>query len=190
MSTHLKLGSLAIAALLTLSGCAAAVVGAAAVGISSATDSRTVGTQVDDQAIEIRVISSLKGEERLANSRIQVVSFNRSVLLMGQAQNHGLADLAARIARDTSGVQRVHNEIRIGEVISFKTKSNDSWLTSKIKAKYVTDEAIDAAKIKVVTENSEVFLMGLVDRAMARQAVEVARNTNGVERVIDAFEIR
>jgi osmotically-inducible protein OsmY len=190
MTTHLKLSSLALAAMLTLSGCAAAVVGAAAVGISSATDSRTVGTQVDDQAIEIKVIAELKGEERLAESRIQVVSFNRSVLLMGQAQSHGLAELAARIARDTSGVQRVHNEIRVGEVISFKTISNDSWLTSKIKAKFVTDEVIDAAKIKVVTENSEVFLMGLVDRQMARQAVEVARNTNGVQRVIDAFEIR
>lgn len=190
MTIHLKLSALALAALLTLSGCAAAVVGAAAVGISSATDSRTVGTQVDDQAIEIKVITDLKREERLADSRIQVVSFNRSVLLMGQAQTHGLAELAERIARDTEGVQRVHNEIRVGDVISLKTISNDSWLTSKIKAKFVTDEVIDAAKIKVVTENSEVFLMGLVDRTMARQAVDVARNTNGVKRVIDAFEIR
>lgn len=190
MKTHTQFAALALATVLTLSGCAAAVVGAAAVGISSATDSRTVGTQVDDQAIEIKVITALKAEERLAESRIQVVSFNRSVLLMGQAQNHGVADLAARIARDIEGVQRVHNEIRVAEVISFKTISNDSWLTSKIKAKYVTDEAIDASKVKVVTENSEVFLMGLVDRQMARQAVEVARNTNGVQRVIDAFEIR
>lgn len=190
MTTQLKLGALVVAAMLTLTGCAAAIVGATAVGISSATDSRTVGTQVDDQAIEVKVITALKREERLADSRIQVVSFNRSVLLMGQAQSHGLADLAARIARDTSGVQRVHNEIRVGQVISFKTISNDSWLTSKIKAKFVTDEAIDAAKIKVVTENSEVFLMGLVDRQMARQAVDVARNTNGVQRVIDAFEVR
>lgn len=190
MTIQVKLGALVVAAMLTLTGCAAAIVGATAVGISSATDSRTVGTQVDDQAIEVKVIAALKREERLAESRIQVVSFNRSVLLMGQAKSHGLADLAARIARDTSGVQRVHNEIRVGEVISFKTISNDSWLTSKIKAKYVTDEAIDASKIKVVTENGEVFLMGLINRKMARQAVEVARNTNGVKRVIDAFEIR
>lgn len=190
MTTQLKLGAFVVAAMLTLTGCAAAIVGATAVGISSATDSRTVGTQVDDQAIEVKVITALKREERLADSRIQVVSFNRSVLLMGQAQSHGLADLAAQIARDTSGVQRVHNEIRVGQVISFKAISNDSWLTSKIKAKFVTDEAIDAAKIKVVTENSEVFLMGLVDRQMSRQAVEVVRNTNGVQRVIDAFEIR
>lgn len=190
MNTRLRLAAAALVALLSLSGCAVALVGATAVGISSATDSRTVGTQVDDQAIEIKVIARLKGEEQLADSRVQVVSFNRAVLLIGQVPQAHLAQLARQLTAEVEGVQQVHNELRTADVISFKTISNDSWITSKIKAKFVTDEAIDPSKIKVVTENGEVFLMGLVDRTMARQAVEVARNTNGVKRVIDAFETR
>ncbi|WP_323125185.1 division/outer membrane stress-associated lipid-binding lipoprotein [Pseudidiomarina terrestris] len=189
MKQRLGLPALALIAMVGLSGCAAALVGATAIGISSATDSRTVGTQVDDQAIEIKVITKLKSEERLSDTRIQVVSFNRAVLLLGQVPHSGLAELAAGLARDVEGVQRVHNELRTGPVISFKTISNDSWLTSKIKAKFVTDETVEANKIKVVTENGEVFLMGLVSREMARAAIDIARNTNGVERVIDAFEI-
>ncbi|WP_301719439.1 division/outer membrane stress-associated lipid-binding lipoprotein [Pseudidiomarina terrestris] len=189
MKQRLGLPALALIAMVGLSGCAAALVGATAIGISSATDSRTVGTQVDDQAIEIKVIAKLKSEERLSDTRIQVVSFNRAVLLLGQVPHSGLAELAAGLARDVEGVQRVHNELRTGPVISFKTISNDSWLTSKIKAKFVTDETVEANKIKVVTENGEVFLMGLVSREMARAAIDIARNTNGVERVIDAFEI-
>ena len=188
MRRSLAFPALALTAVLSLSGCTAALVGATAVGISSATDSRTIGTQVDDQAIEIRVIAALKGEERLSESRIQVVSFNRSVLLLGQVPNAGLAEFAARIARDENGVQRVHNELRVQEVIPLSRISKDSWLTSKIKAKMVTDEEVDANKIKVVTENGEVFLMGLVDRTMAQRAIEISRNTNGVTRVIDAFE--
>ncbi|RUO62468.1 division/outer membrane stress-associated lipid-binding lipoprotein [Pseudidiomarina insulisalsae] len=188
MKQRIRFAAAALTAVLTLTGCTAALVGATAVGISSATDSRTVGTQVDDQAIEIKVIAQLKREERLEDSRVQVVSFNRSVLLLGQVPSHGRAELAARIAREVEGVQRVHNELRVAPVISLKTISNDSWITSKIKAKYVTDENVDASKIKVVTENSEVFLMGLIDRQMAREAIEIARNTNGVARVIDAFE--
>ncbi|MGQ4276646.1 division/outer membrane stress-associated lipid-binding lipoprotein [Pseudidiomarina sp. E22-M8] len=190
MKYRLSLPLLSFVAILGLSGCAAALVGATAIGISSATDSRTVGTQVDDQAIEIKVITSLKSEDRLSGTRIQVVSFNRSVLLIGQVSQSSLAGLAASITRAVEGVQGVHNELRIAPVIGMKTISNDSWLTSKIKAKFVTDETVDANKIKVVTENGEVFLMGLVDRNMAGAAIDIARNTNGVKRVIDAFETR
>lgn len=176
-------------AITLLSGCAAALVGAAAVGVSSATDSRTIGTQVDDQSIELRVIAELNTDERFDEARIQVVSFNRAVLLIGQVSNHQVREAAAREARAVSGVARVHNELRIRDVISLKQISNDTWLTSKIKTKMATNEAVDATKVKVVTENSEVFLMGLVSAEMARAAIEVARNTNGVERVVDAFEM-
>ncbi len=188
MSSRISLPIITLIAVLGLSGCAAALVGATAIGISSATDSRTVGTQVDDQAIEIKVIAKLKSDDRLADTRIQVVSFNRAVLLLGQVPQSNLAGLAAQLTRDVSGVQKVHNEVRVGPVISLKEISNDSWLTSKIKAKLVTDEHVDANKVKVVTENGEVFMMGLVSAEMARTAIDIARNTNGVNRVIDAFE--
>lgn len=172
----------------SLTGCAAALVGATAVGISAATDTRSVGTQIDDQTIEVRVITALKGDDRLDDSRVQVVSFNRSVLLLGQVTNSSLRDLASHLVRNTKGVDRVHNELKVAPVISIGQISKDTYITSKIKAKFIADDKIKASDIKVVTENGEVALMGFVERDIARQAIDIARNINGVTRVIDAFE--
>lgn len=172
----------------SLTGCAAALVGATAVGISAATDTRSVGTQIDDQTIEVRVITALKGDDRLDDSRVQVVSFNRSVLLLGQVTNSSLRDLASHLVRNTKGVDRVHNELKVAPVISIGQISQDTYITSKIKAKFIADDKIKASDIKVVTENGEVALMGFVERDIARQAIDIARNINGVTRVIDAFE--
>lgn len=173
-----------------LSGCAVALVGATAVGISAATDTRSVGTQLDDQTIEVRTITALKGESRLENSRIKVTSFNRSILLLGQVSDSSVRDLATHVVRNVEGVQRVHNELQVAPVISFGQISKDTYITSKVKAKFVTDETVKAAEIKVVTENAEVALMGIVTREVADHAIEITRNTNDVKRVIDAFEIR
>ncbi|SDB17771.1 Osmotically-inducible protein OsmY, contains BON domain [Pseudidiomarina indica] len=181
---------LSSAIVLGLSGCAAALVGATAVGISAATDTRSVGTQLDDQTIEIRTITALKGESRLENSRIKVTSFNRSILLLGQVSDSSMRDLATHLVRNVEGVQRVHNELQVAPVISFGQISKDTYITSKVKAKFVTDETVKAAEIKVVTENAEVALMGIVTREVADHAIEITRNTNDVKRVIDAFEIR
>ncbi|PTB90157.1 osmotically-inducible protein OsmY [Pseudidiomarina aestuarii] len=175
---------------LSLSGCAAALVGATAVGIASASDSRTVGAQVDDQAIEVKAITALKREDKLDAARIQVVSFNRSILLMGQVANRNLSDLAANTVRSIDGVIRVHNEIRVGDVIGLKTISNDTWITSRVKAQLLANKEVEGSRVKVVTENGEVFLMGIVSRAEAQTAIDIARNVNGVTRVIDAFEVR
>lgn len=173
-----------------LSGCAVALVGATAVGISAATDTRSVGTQLDDQTIEVRTITALKGESRLENSRIKVTSFNRSILLLGQVSDSSVRDLATHVVRNVEGVQRVYNELQVAPVISFGQISKDTYITSKVKAKFVTDETVKAAEIKVVTENAEVALMGIVTREVADHAIEITRNTNDVKRVIDAFEIR
>jgi len=186
----LSMSALALASSLTLSGCTALVVGATAVGISAATDTRSVGTQLDDQTIEVRVITALQTDDRFDESRIQVVSFNRSVLLLGQVGNSSLRDLASHVVRNTKGVDRVHNELKVAPVISFGQISKDTYITSKIKAKFVADDVIKASDIKVVTEGGEVALMGIVSRDVAQQAIEIARNINGVTRVIDAFDAR
>ncbi|WP_417663781.1 division/outer membrane stress-associated lipid-binding lipoprotein [Pseudidiomarina donghaiensis] len=186
----LSISALALASSIALSGCTALVVGATAVGISAATDTRSVGTQLDDQTIEVRVITALQTDDRFDESRIQVVSFNRSVLLLGQVGNSSLRDLASHVVRNTKGVDRVHNELKVAPVISFGQISKDTYITSKIKAKFVADDVIKASDIKVVTEGGEVALMGIVSRDIAQQAIEIARNINGVTRVIDAFDAR
>jgi len=177
-------------ALVVLQGCAVAVVGATAVGVKSATDRRSIGTQLDDQTVEVRVRSALNDQARLAQARIKAVGYNDAILLVGQVPNNELKTLANRTARDVNGVKQVHNELRIGNPIGFTTQTQDTWLTSKVKTKLLSDEAVDGSQIKVVTENSEVFLMGIVSTAESQAAIEITRNTAGVKHVITAFDVR
>lgn len=176
-------------ALLSLQGCAAVAVGAAAVGISSATDPRTIGTQVDDQTIELKANAKIGSDEQLENSRVVAISYGTNVLLVGQVPSENLKRRAESIIKDTNGINEIYNQLRIGSKASAAVRAGDSWITSKIKLKFANHKGIDATDIKVVTENAEVFLLGQVSPSEAEAAVEVARNVDGVERVIKALTI-
>ncbi|RUO71985.1 division/outer membrane stress-associated lipid-binding lipoprotein [Idiomarina ramblicola] len=176
--------------LLSLQGCAAVAVGAAAVGISSATDPRTIGTQVDDQTIEMKANAKLGSDEQLEDSRVAAISYDTNVLLVGQVPSEALKRRAEDVIRDTNGINKIFNQLRIGSKASASVRAGDSWITSKVKLKFANNKSIDATNIKVVTENAEVFLLGHVSQAEADAAVEVARNVEGVERVIKALTIK
>lgn len=176
--------------LLSLQGCAAVAVGAAAVGVSSATDPRTIGTQVDDQTIELKANAKLGNEEQLDESRVRAVSYDTNVLLVGQVPSEALKRKAEDIIKDTNGINKIFNQLRIGSKASVSVRAGDSWITSKVKLKFANNKSIDATNIKVVTENAEVFLLGHVSAAEADAAVEVARNIDGVERVIKALTVK
>ncbi|WP_417439109.1 division/outer membrane stress-associated lipid-binding lipoprotein [Idiomarina sp.] len=176
--------------LLSLQGCAAVAVGAAAVGISSATDPRTIGTQVDDQTIELKANAKLGNDEQLEKSRVVAVSYDTNVLLVGQVPSEALKRRAEDVIKDTNGINKIFNQLRIGSKASAAVRAGDSWITSKVKLKFANNKSIDATNIKVVTENAEVFLLGHVSQAEADAAVEVARNVDGVERVIKALTIK
>lgn len=182
--------SLALTTLLTLQGCAAVAVGAAAVGISSATDPRTIGTQVDDQTIEMKTNAKIGNDEQLDASRVVAISYDTNVLLVGQVPNQQLKRHAEAVISDTNGVNKIFNQLRIGSKASAAVRAGDSWITSKIKLKFANNKQVDATNIKVVTENAEVFLMGHVSQQEADEAVNVARNVDGVERVIKALTIK
>ena len=113
---------------------------------------------------------------------------NGSILVVGQAPNSFLRDEAMKILKSIDGIVQIHNQIRIGNTVSIGTKSNDVWLTSKVKTALFKSDQLEATNIKVVTENGEVFLMGLVSQLEANEAVEIARNVSGVNRVVKAFE--
>lgn len=117
-----------------------------------------------------------------------MISVNGSVLVIGQAPNTYLRDLAIKSINEVKQVVQLHNQIRISSTTSITTRSNDVWLTSKVKAALFGSDNIDATNIKVVTENGEVFLMGLITEAQANEAVEIARNVSGVNRVFKIFE--
>ncbi|NWO01680.1 MAG: divisome-associated lipoprotein YraP [Idiomarinaceae bacterium] len=176
--------------LLSLQGCAAVAVGAAAVGVSSATDPRTIGTQIDDQTIELKANAKLGNDEQLDDSRVVAVSYDTNVLLVGQVPSEALKRRAEDVIKDTNGINKIFNQLRIGSKASAAVRAGDSWITSKVKLKFANNKSIDATNIKVVTENAEVFLLGHVSQAEADAAVEVARNVDGVERVIKALTIK
>lgn len=180
---------IAIVAATLLQGCAAVAVVGVVGGASMASDHRTIGTQLDDQQIELAGYSRLSDNKGIDdNTNLQIVSMNGSILLVGQSPNTYLRDEAIKILKGITGVVQIHNQVRIGNKTSLATKSNDVWLTSKVKTALFGNDNLDAINIKVVTENGEVFLMGLVSKAQADEAVEVARNIGGVNRVIKVFE--
>lgn len=187
MSIKSVLGIVAVATI--LQGCVAAAVVGVVGGASVATDNRSLGNQIDDQKIEIDAHAKLAASDALNdNTNLQVVSVNGSVLVVGQAPNSYLRDQAIKILNNINGVKQLHNQIRVSNTTAFTTKTNDVWLTSKVKTALFGSDELDATNIKVVTENGEVFLMGLVTKTQANIAVDIARNVGGVNRVFKIFE--
>jgi osmotically-inducible protein OsmY len=149
---------------LLLQGCvAAAVVGTAAVGTKAATDPRTVGTQVDDSTLELRVNSALSKDEQIKKqARINVTAYQGKVLLTGQSPVADLSARAKQIAMGVEGTTEVFNEVRQGQPIGLGTASSDTWITTKVRSQLLGTDQVKSSNVKVTTENGEVFLMGLV----------------------------
>jgi len=170
-----------------LQGCAAVAVGAAAVGVSSATDPRTLGTQLDDQAIEMKANAKVGNDSQLKDYRIRVVSYGKQVLLVGQVDSEAQRARAEDVISDTNGIERVFNQIRLASKAGIATQASDTWISSRVRMKLIADDQVDATDVKVVTENGEVFLLGIVDDAEAERAVDIARNIDGVQKVVKVF---
>ena len=173
---------------LLLQGCvAAAVVGTAAVGTKAATDPRSVGTQVDDGTLEVRVNSALSKDEQIKKeARINVTAYQGKVLLVGQSPNAELSARAKQIAMGVDGANEVYNEIRQGQPIGLGEASNDTLIT-KVRSQLLTSDLVKSSNVKVTTENGEVFLMGLVTEREAKAAADIASRVSGVKRVTTAF---
>lgn len=171
-----------------LQGCfPMAVVGAGAVAVS-ASDRRTLGAQAEDQEIEFRGGSRIN--DRLGDKgHIDVTSYNRNVLLTGEAIDTASRAEAESIVRAVPNVRGVVNAIQISAPSSYTSRANDSYLTSKVKARFIDNGGKFAANhVKVVTEDGVVYLMGLVTHKEADAAVEIARTTGGVQKVVRVFE--
>ena len=174
------------------SACAPVVVGgAAATTVSLAHDRRTAGSVVEDNAIKARVVSALHDDSELErNSHINVSVFNGWVLLSGETPTEAFRSRAGDIARKQEKVRRLYNELTIAAPSSMMTRSSDTWITTKVKSSLVglDIEGFDPTRVKVVTENGTVFLLGLVYHAEANAAVAAAQKVSGVQRVVKLFE--
>ncbi|MRS14490.1 divisome-associated lipoprotein YraP [Enterobacteriaceae bacterium RIT691] len=174
---------------LLLQGCvAAAVVGTAAVGTKAATDPRSVGTQVDDSTLELRVNTALNKDEQLKKeARVNVMAWQGKVLLTGQAPSTDLAARAKQIAMGVEGTSEVFNEIRQGQPIGLGTASSDTWITTKVRSQLLGSDQVKSSAVKVTTENAEVFLMGSLTAREGKAAADIASRVSGVQHVTTAF---
>lgn len=171
-----------------LHGCTAAVVGgAAAGGYMVAQDRRTVGTMTEDEGIEIKASTRINNRFKDA-IHINVTSYNRMVLITGEVPDAATKADVERIARGVENVRGVYNEVAIAGVSSYTVRTNDSVITSKVKGRFVDAGKFSSLHVKVVTENSIVYLMGLVTKKEAQDATEIARTTSGVQKVVRVFE--
>ncbi len=171
-----------------LQGCFPIVAGGAGATALAMDDRRTLGAQTEDKEIDVR------GESRI-NDRfgdkvhINVTSYNRNLLLTGEAPDAATKAQIEKIVREIPNVRGVVNEIQILGVSSYTARGNDSYLTSKVKARFLdNDGAFSVNQVKVVTEGGVVYLLGLVTRKEAEAAVEIARTTGGVQKVVRVFE--
>ncbi len=175
--------------LLTLGGCAGIIDATHDQPLAENTYSRTTGSLIDDELIEIKALVNIgKASQDLQQSHISVTSYNGIVLLTGQVATEQTRQAAEQVIRKIRKVRKIHNELSLAGPTSAIVRTNDSWLTTKIKSKMLADPLLQARRIKVVTENGTVYLMGLVNETQASRVVDVSRNTAGVQKVVKMFE--
>lgn len=174
----------------TLNGCifvAGAAAGAAAIAVVY--DHRTISNTVSDTKLANKILDYIRGVPGLRNdSHIEVTVFNGVVLLTGQTPNPAWRQQAESIARSVPGVNKVYNQLTIQGPTSSLTRTSDSWITTKIKSLMLADDDLKSSSIKVVTENGDVFLMGIVSRQQADISVDIARKVTGVQKVVKVFQ--
>lgn len=172
-----------------LQGCVGAVlIGVAAVATKSAVDPRTIGTQVDDSTLELRVINAINKDPKLKKeAKISVTAYQGKILLTGEAQSFELSERAKAIVAKVEGVSEIYNEIRQGHPVDLATTSSDIWITAKVRSQLLSILSMKSSKLKVVTENGEVFLLGLLTRKEGESAAEIASKVSGVKHVTTAF---
>jgi len=170
-----------------LSGCAPLVVGGAVVTGMVAVDRRTTGIQVEDQGIELKVADAVRKElgDRV---NLNVTSYNRRVLLTGEARNEADRSRATLLAQSQENVREVINDLAIGAPSSLSQRTKDSVTTGQVKAAFVDAKGVQASAVKVVTERGIVYLMGRVTTREAQRATDIARGVRGVAKVVRVFE--
>lgn len=187
MNTKLAIATLICS--LTLSGCSNLISASREAPIPEDYGSRTVGSYVEDEVVETKAyVNLLEADSQLQGASVGVTSFNGIVLLTGQAPSEQVRNLAEQIVANVRKVRRVHNEIEVSGSTSTLNDASDVWLTLKTKSQLLIDEGVPGHRIKVVTENGTVYLMGLVSQAEADAAVGIVSGLGGVQKIVKIFE--
>jgi osmotically-inducible protein OsmY len=178
-----------LALAVTLAGCSNVITATQEGPIQDDPKSRTTGSFIDDELIEVKSLVNLnKGSDTLANSHISVTSFNGVVLITGQVPDDNTRVHAESTVRQIRKVRTIHNELTVSGPTSHIVRSNDAWITSKIKVRMISEKNFDSTTVKVVTENGVVYLLGLVTHADADKAVNLVKASHGVQKIVKMFE--
>ena len=171
-----------------LEGCFPMVAAGVTTGVMATFDRRSVGTQTEDESIEWK--ASARVGEKLGNkAHVNFTSYNRKVLVTGEASSEDVKAEAESIVGGLANVEEVLNYLTIGSPTSFSNRSNDAFITSKVKSRSLDTGKFNPVHVKVITEAGVVYLMGMLTQSEADAAINVARHTAGVRKVVNLLEI-
>jgi len=178
----------AAAGIFALQACVPVVIGAGgAAAYTALEDRRSTGTQIDDESIEVRASNRLS--DRFGSAvHINVTSYNRIALLTGEVPDERTREEAEKIVRAVPQVRDVTNDLQVAGISSYMARTNDSYLTSKVRGRLLDTKRASPVHVKVVSEAGVVYLMGVVTESEADEVVDIARNTGGVRKVVKVFE--
>jgi osmotically-inducible protein OsmY len=154
---------------------------------SNGSDRRTSGIYVEDQAIELKAGKAISDSLK-ESIHVNVTSYNRQVVLTGEVSNEANKKKAESLVKPIENVASIKNYLEISPNSSMSSRTNDAYITSKVKANFIKENKFAANYVKVVTENGAVYLLGLVTHKEADDAVEIARAIGGVKTVVKIFE--
>jgi len=178
---------LALIAALLLQGCVALIGAGGAAAYSALEDRRTTGTQIEDEGIEVRAANRI--DERFRDrAHVNVIAYNRAVLITGEAVDEATREEIEKIVLGVPNIRSVTNDLQIAGLSSVPSRTSDSALTLKVRGRFLNAKGFNPVHVKVVTEASVVYLMGIVTEKEADAAVEIARTTGGVRKVVKVFE--
>ena len=173
-----------------LSGCGTIMSSAGAGPIEEDPGERTFAQQMADESIETKALVNINAaDEAYDQAHLSVVSYNGFLLLVGQVPSEALKALATDVTRDLEAVRRIYNELEVGPETSAGTRTNDTWITTQVKSQLLASSDTPGRRVKGVTENAVVYLMGLLTAAEADRSALEAAEVKSVTRVVQLFEI-
>tara|TARA_R110001583_G_scaffold49303_4_gene154324 strand:- start:2501 stop:3085 length:585 start_codon:yes stop_codon:yes gene_type:complete len=176
--------------LLLLQGCAGGLIVVAGTAVAVASDERSISTIIEDDKLSVDALNLINELDiNHSDIRINLITNNGYLLVIGQVNNESQKQKIGDKLRTLKSVKDVYNQLRIGPTIGFTQQSKDSWITTKTKSQLTAHEDVNSFQIKVVTENSEVFLIGRVDKKTADTATNISRKISGVKHVNRVFQM-
>ncbi len=186
----LLITSALLCATFLVSGCGSLLASMDSNAIEDDPGERTMGQQIEDESIETKTMVNIRAaDDAFDEAHLVIVSYNGYVLIAGQVASQALKEKATAVGREVRGVRRIYNELEVASPSSGMTRTSDTWITTKVKAWLLGYTDTPGMRIKVVTENGVVYLMGLATQEESERVANVAANISGVQRVVRLFEI-